>query len=53
MCSKRKYDKIGAMLAIAKIQNKGNYNRHECRYYFCNKCKAYHLTSQEKKKQND
>lgn len=49
MCRKRKYDKIGAMFALAKTKHNANYNhnRKETRIYFCEKCNAYHLTSQK------
>lgn len=44
-CKKRKFDKIGAMLAIAEaVANKYN-KRMENRFYLCNRCKHYHLTS--------
>lgn len=46
-CNKRKFkDKIAAMFALSQCRariNKGN--RQEKRIYFCEKCKAYHLTS--------
>lgn len=47
MCTKRKYDKIGALFALSQTKKVGNYNpkRNECRTYFCKVCNAYHLTS--------
>lgn len=45
-CEKRRYDALGAMLALTKIRGrrKGTYT--EKRKYWCEQCKAYHLTSQ-------
>lgn len=46
-CTKRKYkDRIAAMFALSQCRaryRKGN--RQEKRIYFCDKCKAWHLTS--------
>lgn len=49
ICMKRKYDKIGAMIALSSTEFHGNKSkrRHECRMYWCVRCKAYHLTSQK------
>ena len=47
-CNKKKFDKIGAMLALAKankLASGGNFNRREHRIYYCEHCKAWHLTS--------
>jgi len=46
-CGKKRYDKVGAMIALASTEFHGNRskNRQECRYYFCVSCQAYHLTS--------
>lgn len=47
-CNKKKYDKIGAMIALASCQKSGrfgNSKRNECRLYYCDICKSYHLTS--------
>lgn len=52
-CHKKKYDKIGAMLALSSCQKSerfGNHNRQETRFYYCDECKAYHLTSQKKRR---
>lgn len=48
-CSKKKLDKIGAMLIIANSQKKTqkNFNRKEKRFYFCEECQAYHTTSKK------
>jgi len=48
ICTKKRYDRIGAMMALANTEFKGNSSkrRQECRSYFCGNCKAYHLTSQ-------
>lgn len=44
-CNKVKYDKIGAMLALASCKSrKAKSYRLERRYYYCKLCKAYHLT---------
>lgn len=47
MCSKKKLDKIKAMLIIANAQKQTqtNFNRKEIRFYFCLECNAYHTTS--------
>ena len=46
-CSKKKFDKIKAMLILANSnkQTQMNFNRKEVRYYYCEDCNAYHLTS--------
>ena len=52
-CRKVKYkDKLSAMFALSQCRRVGNYksNRDEKRIYFCPICKAYHLTSKNKKK---
>jgi hypothetical protein len=48
-CSKKKFDKIGAMLVISNSQKQTqtNFNRKEKRYYYCKECNAYHLTSKK------
>jgi len=48
-CQKKKFDKIGAMLVLAKIKRPGqkNFSRKEKRYYYCTECKTYHLTSKK------
>jgi hypothetical protein len=48
-CTKRRFDKIGAMWALAQAKRK---NSGEIRYYWCPICKAYHLTSQPEKDPN-
>jgi len=45
MC-KKCFDLIGAMWAVAQAKNSRDVRRNEIRYYWCRKCKAYHLTSQ-------
>jgi len=42
MCSKKKFRKNDAIWAV--VQNRGR--RPEQKYYFCQKCSAFHLTSQ-------
>lgn len=46
-CKKRRFDEIGAKLALSTIARRDNASRPktESRYYFCKSCKAYHLTS--------
>ena len=49
-CSKKRLDKIKAMLIIAnatKVSKKG-FNRKEKRYYWCDECNCYHTTSKNK-----
>ena len=55
MCKKKKYNnELSAMFALSQTKYCGKFNpkRNEKRIYFCNKCKAWHLTSQEKLKEN-
>lgn len=49
-CHKKKYDKLGAMFALSQCKYFGNFKskRNECRIYFCQECKCYHLTSKKK-----
>ena len=49
-CNKKKMTKFEAMLYLANSdlrykQHKGRTKRRDCRYYYCKKCNAYHLTS--------
>ena len=44
-CYKRRYDKIGAKLALAAIRKRRNGWKTEQRSYWCDECKSYHLTS--------
>lgn len=45
MCRKVKYkDKIAAMFALSQCKSVKKGNRQEIRFYYCNKCKCYHLT---------
>ncbi len=41
-CNKVGYDKIGAMVALATLKARGST---VIRYYYCKKCRRYHLTS--------
>ena len=47
MCSKKRFDKVKAMLVVANSQKRTqkNFKRREVRVYFCEECKAYHTTS--------
>lgn len=50
MCNKRKYkDKLSVMFALSQCRRVGKYNpiRDEKRFYYCEECKCYHLTSKE------
>jgi len=47
-CSKKCFDRVGAMLAIAEA-GKTN-KRREQRMYWCSICQAFHLTSQKKRR---
>lgn len=46
-CGKVKYkDKLAAMVALVRCKGKHNnaWKRQEKRVYYCNECKAWHLT---------
>ena len=49
MCHKRKFDKIGAAIALSTIKGRNrlnnDWNRRELRMYYCKECDAWHLTS--------
>ena len=52
-CTKKKFTKLEAMMYIAQAEmqykkRKGRSKRRECRYYYCEECNTYHLTSQFK-----
>jgi len=55
-CSKRTYSKVGAMMALARINaptksvSQRDVGKKEKRYYYCYLCKAWHLTSRDKYK---
>lgn len=47
-CTKTRYrDRIAALLVLATIKNrdKANRSKQEARTYFCDECRAWHLTS--------
>lgn len=46
-CGKKRLDKIKAMMIVANAQSPSqkNHKRKETAYYFCDKCKSYHVTS--------
>lgn len=47
-CNKQKYDKKSAISALNHCKKHRNKQyRKECRYYFCDECNSYHLTSEE------
>lgn len=47
-CGKRRFDtKLDAMLALSRCVSKnGKCNRWETRYYYCERCGAWHLTKE-------
>lgn len=48
MCQKRKFDKLGTMIALSMCKRGGSgWKRRELRMYYCGKCKAWHLTSKK------
>jgi hypothetical protein len=47
-CHKRRFDEVGAKMVIAAAKHSKDSKRQEVRYYWCQACKAYHVTSQEK-----
>lgn len=50
-CNKKCFTETAAELIVKRAKFKRNINRfrEESRYYYCEECKAYHLTSQEKR----
>jgi hypothetical protein len=45
-CTKKKFPFQGAEIVLEKTRNyKNKRDEQECRYYFCEQCQAYHLTS--------
>jgi hypothetical protein len=49
VCQKKNFTEFEAMLTIYKAKHSKKIKRQEKRFYWCKKCKAYHLTSQEKR----
>lgn len=50
MCQKRKFDKLGSMIALSMCKRGGaGWKRRELRMYYCSKCNAWHLTSRKLK----
>jgi len=49
VCKKRKLDKIKALLIVANSQKRSqkSHNRKEIRYYYCEDCKSFHVTSKK------
>jgi len=48
-CHKEKFTRIGAALALASNKKRRNsWKRKENRFYKCEECGYYHLTSQKK-----
>lgn len=45
--------KIDAMLVVAKINSRPQRGGTACRYYLCEFCVAYHLTSQAKQSKDN
>lgn len=56
-CKKRKFTKLDCMIILSNINyrlKKNKYTkRKEIRYYKCELCGYYHLTSQRKDKENE
>ena len=56
-CKKKKFRTIlDALIALSEAVNdrkKGNYQREEKRYYYCETCNVYHLTSKTDRINND
>jgi len=52
-CGKYKYTKEDAQIAVFQAQSKAflkdKHDRQECRWYYCVRCEAYHLTSKPKR----
>lgn len=55
MCKKKKFDRFEVQLALFKIESRKNKKhrqpkskRKEKRFYYCEKCEGYHLTSMTK-----
>lgn len=47
-CNKQKYDKKSAITALNYCKkHKNKQYKKECRYYYCEDCGFYHLTSRE------
>ncbi len=44
-CTKKSFDRIGAIEAMYSARYSKKNKRRECRYYWCSDCRAYHLTS--------
>ena len=54
MCQKRKFDKLGAMIALSMCRRgSAGWKRRELRMYYCSRCNAWHLTSKPSKHQNN
>ena len=49
-CTKKKLDKIKAMMIVANSQKatQKHFNRRETRFYYCDICKCWHTTSKSK-----
>ncbi len=46
ICTKVRYDEIGAMIALASIKIAKKGHREERRSYLCHICHSWHLTKQ-------
>jgi RNase P subunit RPR2 len=51
-CTKKRFDELGAKMAIVFAKHSIDKRRREIRYYFCKECNAYHTTSQERNQQS-
>lgn len=60
-CQKRQMDKVEAMIALAQADahrkmgsvRKSGSCRQERNMYYCNECKAYHVTSKRRNESED
>lgn len=48
-CTKKRFDRIKAMLVVAEALNSTSSSRQEKRFYWCVPCRAYHVTKKDKK----
>lgn len=48
-CGKNSYNRLRAMLVLSRVNKHKNNKRQECRKYWCDICKAYHLTKMKER----
>lgn len=49
ICTKVRYDEIGAMIALASAKKAKKGHREERRSYWCKLCDSWHLTKQPRR----